>query len=475
MHCARTHLCKLSSGGSRLLNVTSKSSSATAAASKSFHHVAPLTSSSSLLSTPPTTSLPTILTTHHRSLSTTNDGSNNKPPPPPSSDQEDDKNFFLQNDEASLPTPPSYVRDAVTGKWTDKTQAELSLEDKKLLKLDEQSKTEELVSRLEHQWNAAAASETNNNDGDDGFGSLHAEQKRVAHRIQEEKLALGAIGRDPALATTKSEDEDDNNKEEEGLPLSSREFQTLKTYAAKEHNINPKDFARLTSNDPDLLPHNTISSGGRGGAEGNSDSKQFYDADLDLAHLNPKLNKLAFSDENVDHYDPFADLLPSDFNPTRKVNRKHAKLLPKQILHHNNLSLLRRYTTPGGKIMNRVQSRLGAKDQRKIAKLVKRARHLGLIPHLGQWKFEDHGNLQERGLSDAEADNVGGAEGKRDWEVELEKRGLWPLADENELVKRFYDVDGILEHLAGPVDGGKRKELEDLLRGGVGEVSKSQS
>jgi len=460
--------------------VTSKSSSsATAAASKSFHHVAPLTSSSSLLSSPPTTSLPIILTTHHRSLSTTNDGSNNnKPPPPNSSDQEDDKNFFLQNDEASLPTPPSYVRDAVTGKWTDKTQAELSLEDKKLLKLDEQSKTEELVSRLEHQWNAAAAeaSETNNNDADDGFGSLHAEQKRVAHRIQEEKLALGAIGRDPALATTKSEDDDDNNKEEEGLPLSSREFQTLKTYAAKEHNINPKDFARLTSNDPDLLPHNTISSGGRGGAEGNSDSKQFYDADLDLAHLNPKLNKLAFSDENVDHYDPFADLLPSDFNPTRKVNRKHAKLLPKQILHHNNLSLLRRYTTPGGKIMNRVQSRLGAKDQRKIAKLVKRARHLGLIPHLGQWKFEDHGNLQERGLSDAEADNVGGAEGKRDWEVELEKRGLWPLADENELVKRFYDVDGILEHLAGPVDGGKRKELEDLLRGGVGEVTnKSQS
>ncbi|EED88776.1 predicted protein, partial [Thalassiosira pseudonana CCMP1335] len=58
--------------------------------------------------------------------------------------------------------------------------------------------------------------------------------------------------------------------------------------------------------------------------------------------------------------------------------------LPKKILHHNNLILLRRYVTPGGKIMNRVQSRLGAKDQRKVAKLVKRARHLGLIPHMGQ-------------------------------------------------------------------------------------------
>ena len=126
--------------------------------------------------------------------------------------------------------------------------------------------------------------------------------------------------------------------------------------------------------------------------------------------------------------------------------------------------------------MNRVQSRLGAKDQRKIAKLVKRARHLGLIPHIGQWKFEDHGNLQERGLQ-AEGNNASAneEEGKRDWEIELEKRGLWPLADENELVKRFYDMDGILEHLAGPVDGKKRKELEDLLMGGVGEVSSSKS
>lgn len=120
--------------------------------------------------------------------------------------------------------------------------------------------------------------------------------------------------------------------------------------------------------------------------------------------------------------------------------------------------------------MNRVQSRLGAKDQRKIAKLVKRARHLGLIPHIGQWKFEDHGHLHERGFSQADNDGDGG---KREWEVELEKRGLWPLADENEMVRRFYDVDGILEHLAGPVDSDKRKELEELLTGGVGMSSEA--
>jgi len=468
MHCARSHLC------SRLLSVASKKSS-------SFHHAsssaAPLTSCS-LLSSPPTSTGLTLL--GRRSVSNNNDNNNDNNNS--SISKSDDQNFLLQNDEDSLPTPPSYVRDAITGKWTDKTQAELSLEDKQLLKLDEQSKTEALMGRLEQQWDKAAAAEGGDgNDSDDGFGTLHEEQRRVAHRIQEEQLALGSIGRHPSLntTTTKSADQDSNtNPNTTGQPLSEREFEALKTYAEKEHNIHPKDFARLNTNDPDLLPHtqnhNNISSG-RYSTEGNSDSKQFFDADMDLAHLNPKLNKLAYSNDNVDHYDPFADLLPSDFNPTRKVNRKHAKLLPTPLLHHNNLSLLRRYTTPGGKIMNRVQSRLGAKDQRKIAKLVKRARHLGLIPHIGQWKFEDHGNLQERGLTQAENDNVGGAEGKRDWEVELEQRGLWPLADENELMKRFYDMDGILEHLAGSVDGEKRRELEDLLAGGVGESSDKSS
>ena len=118
--------------------------------------------------------------------------------------------------------------------------------------------------------------------------------------------------------------------------------------------------------------------------------------------------------------------------------------------------------------MNRVQSRLGAKDQRKVAKLVKRARHLGLIPHMGQWKLEDHGFLHERGLDEADdGDTCDGREGKRDWELELEMRGLWPLADEKEVVKRFYDMEGIVEHLGGEVGGKKREELEKLLSVGT--------
>ena len=63
--------------------------------------------------------------------------------------------------------------------------------------------------------------------------------------------------------------------------------------------------------------------------------------------------------------------------------------------------------------MNRVQSRLGAKDQRKIAKMIKRARHLGLLPMAGQFVVEAHGSIHEK---DIDKD--------KQWEEELVRRGL---------------------------------------------------
>jgi len=406
------------------------------------------------------------------SSSDNNDNNNN------TKEEEDDhdQKFFLNNDESTLPHPPSYVRDSITGKWTDKTLAELSSADRKLLNLTDDMQNEELLSRLDERWKSAAE------EGKDG--ELNKEHVRLAHRIQEEKLALGVIGRDSATTIPNRSDDDDGKDDtppSTDKPLTSREFQALKTYAKKEYGIKESDFTKLsTDNDSgeSLIPINDVASG----SENISSSKQYFDADLDLAYLNPRLNKRAYNDDGVSgRDDPFADLLPSDLNPARKVNRKNAKPIPQRLLHHNNLSLLRRYTTPGGKIMNRVQSRLGAKDQRKIAKLVKRARHLGLIPHLGQWKYEDHGNLNEISSDNSmNYDDDEDEEGKKDWEVELEKRGLWPLQDETELVKKYYEMDKIMDHIAGPRRQGgvtedgvvestnkKREELESLL-GGVG-------
>ena len=136
--------------------------------------------------------------------------------------------------------------------------------------------------------------------------------------------------------------------------------------------------------------------------------------DLDLEWTSLAAQRSIGGDvDDGDLEDVFANLMPSDLNPAKKVNRKSAKLIPKDLLHHNNLALLRRYVTPGGQIMNRTQSRLGAKDQRKVAKLIKRARHLGLIPVIGQWKVEDNGDLKEDDLLQ-----------NREWEDELVKRGL---------------------------------------------------
>lgn len=444
-------------------------------------------------------------------------------------DADDDaRQYFLSSDEennnsssssdsssqsSATKLPPSYIRDTVTGKWTNKTLAELSMKDKQLLNLDEESKSEEVMKHLENRWREAASSsikegETAASGIDDGLGTLNSEHERLARRIQEMQLALGPIGRDPAnysssfSSTTNDDSVASTAREHQQLPLTLREYQALKTYAQKEYNIDPKDFVKLVSDTStakntsitassfsnedagldDLIPHNTLSSGPDHTLLTQS-NKQYFDADLDLAYLNPKLHRRAYKNEgnyevnnNID--DPLADILPSDLNPTRKVNRRHAQPVPKRLLHHNNLSLLRRYTTPGGKIMNRVQSRLGAKDQRKIAKLVKRARHLGLIPHLGQWKLEDHGYLYERGVLDVDNEKKnsmsgdgGGYDGdnetKKAWEIELEQRGLWPLQDDTEIIKKYYEMDAILEHLGGP-KGSKKRETLDRLLGGPG-------
>ncbi|KAL3775980.1 LOW QUALITY PROTEIN: hypothetical protein ACHAW5_002250 [Stephanodiscus triporus] len=233
------------------------------------------------------------------------------------------------------------------------------------------------------------------------------------------ECALGLIGRDPADVASAPPSPPGGGgggvggggggkgeyDAREGAPLTSREYRALKAYAGKELGLSPKDFDRAMEygDDDDLIPHNMLLSGSSiGDGVGGGPDGRTFDADLDLAYLDARLHRRAFGrsgggGDADSGGDPFADLLPSDLNPARKVNRRNVHPVPSRLLHHNNLGLLRRYTTPGGKIMNSVQSRLGAKDQCKIAKLIKRARHLGLIPHIGQWKVEDHGDVHEDG------------------------------------------------------------------------------
>ena len=126
---------------------------------------------------------------------------------------------------------------------------------------------------------------------------------------------------------------------------------------------------------------------------------EVFEGDLNWMAKAPSLSSYEDADE-------FVDL--SQYGGRKKLNRKQAVPIPKEELHHNNLELLRKYITPGGQIKPRVQTRLGAKDQRKISKIIKRSRALGLIPTTGNFKVRDNGDIFANDLDKP-----------LDWEVEL--------------------------------------------------------
>jgi len=297
--------------------------------------------------------------------------------------------------------PPNYIRDSATGKFTGKVQKEVSAADAAFLNLSPLAK-ERIFSKR--------ATENLNEDVDNLTSSRLAQ---VARRIREQDMALNTLGRkvSDVAAAQESQKRKGAHVENSGFTasLSEPEAQSLGYFVKKSTaEIESGDARRLMEEADKLIPIARISSSQAPTLDDSNDQNP----DLDLEWMTASAQRSMEGVDDID-YDPFADLLPSDLNPAKLVNRKNAKPIPNEVLHHNNLSFLRRYTTPGGQIMNRVQSRLSAKDQRKVAKLIKRARHLGFIPHLGQWKFEDNGNTKEKDIFT-----------DKDWEKKLVERGL---------------------------------------------------
>lgn len=54
------------------------------------------------------------------------------------------------------------------------------------------------------------------------------------------------------------------------------------------------------------------------------------------------------------------------------------------VIDYKNISLLQRYVTDEGKIRPRRQTGTCAKHQRQIARAVKRARHIAMLPFAGE-------------------------------------------------------------------------------------------
>lgn len=310
-------------------------------------------------------------------------------------DKVDDDPFGLNFEGGSEPgnlgntLPPKYKRDPMTGKFTGEKEKEFTAEEKKLLKMDLVEEQEYLMQKVYDDWDLSEE------DSETGMPTKISE---LAKRIREDNAGLNTLGRSVEAQAMKPqlEDGEAGHMDKSGFskPLSPAEFNAFKKHMKDEYDMD------IDEDDIPVEP---------------ADRGSVLDGYADNEYLNAKWmssRAARFMDDSKDD-DPFSDLLPSDFSPSRLVNRREAKKIPRELLHHNNLALLRRYITPTGQIMNRVQSRLGAKDQRKVSKLIKRARALGLLPTAGQFAIESHGSIHEH---DIEQD--------REWEAELKRRGL---------------------------------------------------
>jgi small subunit ribosomal protein S18 len=60
----------------------------------------------------------------------------------------------------------------------------------------------------------------------------------------------------------------------------------------------------------------------------------------------------------------------------------------KSVELYKNVDLLQRYLSERGKIRPRRQTGLCARDQRRLAQAIKRARHLALLPFVGETPHE---------------------------------------------------------------------------------------
>jgi len=258
---------------------------------------------------------------------------------------------------SSSELPPRYKRDSVTGRQTNEVEP-----------VDTKSQMKDPRDRI----NSVMRDSTSLSKSED----LQA----LGQQLKESAAGLNVIGRHVKPDNSKGASE-----------LSQSEYESFATFMRKRYET------KIDKSDIPVLEQ----------GEDRVDSNRQQVA---LKWLSTYAKRQM--DDSVDD-DPFADLMPSELSPSRLVNRKQAKRLPLELLHHNNVPLLNRYLTPTGQIRNRMQTRLGARDQRKVSKLVKRARNLGLIPYSGQHKVETHGWVHE-----------GDLEKDRDWEVELRNRGL---------------------------------------------------
>lgn len=262
------------------------------------------------------------------------------------------------------------------------SSGELSEADKLLLNASDAEKEDQMVRRLQEHLVSKATPED-------------FPLNRIGRRIRESEAALTRLGRSPAAVSAKEtrEEKEDMTLDE---PLSDKEFSSFSKFLKEHENI--------PSITPDDIPTQEQ-------ASFHSSSIESEEDELASRWLTARAERQM--DDTIDD-NPYSDTMPGDLSPSNLVNRRRAKNIPKQLLHHQNLYLLQTFLDPVTALIRpRVQTRLGARDQRKIAKLVKRSRALGLIPNVGQFKVERTGWVHDSDIAQ-----------NRKWETQLEEAGL---------------------------------------------------
>lgn len=292
--------------------------------------------------------------------------------------------------------PPHYVRDATTGRLTGAVQTELTTDMQRILKADAMEEEELLQRRIvSHGWNGTGGG---GGGGDKERGPPRPTASVLGEKIRDAQRDLNVLGRHPASVQRSQRSEpietiDDANTMQR---LSSDELREFQAYMRKYHGVDVVD-----AND---IP--TADGGGRG-IRGPA-----VTVDMDWA-TQWRTEQAQRQMDDLASDNPYADIMPQDLSQSPLVNRRNRKPLPRSLLSYNNVSLLQSFLTETGQIKSRVQSRLGARDQRRVAKLVKRARQMGLIPYQGQFRVEQHGWVHDPTLHKT-----------RPWELEMERRGL---------------------------------------------------
>jgi small subunit ribosomal protein S18 len=350
--------------------------------------------------------------------------------------------------------PPVYERDSITGRLiteerdaltegtptttdsvvtTMKQQEQLSDQEKHILSMDSIERDTRLLESIQRHWHESSKMATSGKESDPASSTDATAAKEtvtttlmeMGERIRTTDIATNVLGRSVHGQRTKEVLDDGtevisrDTEHNFSQPLTIEEYHAFEKYMKLKHdtNISVDDIPVSTHQKPNPIP----------AAEQLRQQRMAFskpdptttttpipvhpdEEELSLKWLTSRAQR-QMDDTKDDN--PFSDLMPGDLSPSRVVNRKHAKIIPTKLLHYNHMSLLQHFIGPTGQIMNRSQTRLGARDQRRISRLIKRSRALGLIPYMGQFKIENHGWVHTKDIHT-----------NRKWENQIEQRGL---------------------------------------------------